>query len=110
MIYDQEHGFSPMRTLLHLADTSGLIDGRNPYRYFKGHPEFKFDSRDVGKLIDNPDFRQTLMDTCMSVLKGYLGESANERGNDAQSDVVDYTSNVLPALFDSYEEEQSESE
>lgn len=110
MIYDQEHGFSPMRTLLHLADTSGLIEGRNPYRYFKGHPEFKFDSRDVGKILDNPDFRQTLMGVCMPVLKGYLGESANERGNDVQKDVADYESNVLPALFDSYSEEESESE
>ena len=45
IIYNQETGFDPVLTLLQFADDNGLLDGRNPYKYFKNNKDVKFDTR-----------------------------------------------------------------
>lgn len=100
LIYTQEYGFDPMRTLYHLAESNGLIEGRNPYRYVKGFPEIKFDSRDFAKAIKNDNLKNALLSSTQSVLRGYLGDSPSTQGEDSKADMADYTQNVLPALFD----------
>lgn len=107
LIYTQEYGFDAMRTLYNLAENSNLIEGRNPYRYVTGHPEIKFDSRDFAKAIKDDNLKTALLDACMPVLKGYLGDSANERGEDPNKDMADYMTNVLPSLFDGLDEDAS---
>lgn len=100
LIYTQEYGFDPMRTLYYLAESNGLIEGRNPYRYVKGFPEIKFDSRDFAKAIKNDKLKDALLSSTQSVLRGYLGDSPSTHGEDSKADMADYTQNVLPALFD----------
>lgn len=99
LIYTQEYGFDPMRTLYHLAETNGLIEGRNPYRYVKGHPEIKFDSRNFSKAIESDDLKTALLDASQEVLRGYLGNSPSAHSDDTKANAADYVANVLPALF-----------
>lgn len=53
MVYDQERGYCPYLTAYEYANSKevGIIEGRNPYRYFKGYPDFKFDSRKIVEMI-----------------------------------------------------------
>lgn len=99
LIYTQSHGFDPFRTLYHLADENGLIEGRNPYRYVKGHPEFKFDSRKFADISTNDEFRRILVDAVMPMLQSYLGETSSEFTN-SKEDAENYMNNILPSLFD----------
>ena len=89
LVYTQDHGFDPIRTLYYMADSNKLIEGRNPYRYFKGHPELKFDSRKLDKMMKNKDFIKLLNQACAPILMKYLGKA-----NDEELGLIDPTDTV----------------
>lgn len=82
MIYNQATGFDPILTLYQYAEDEGLVDGRNPYRYFKGYEDAKFDSRKFRKdFNDNAKVREALMQTVVPRLESMLSYvNENEKG------------------------------
>lgn len=105
LIFDQDNGFDPIRTIYDLVDTAGLIEGRNPYRYISGHPELKFDSRNLTELKDNVEFIRLLYSAAHPILKTYLSSGpAPETNFKNEAEAEAYCkSELLPALFDEEE-------
>lgn len=62
LIYNQSTGFDPLLTMTNFATEHGLVGGRNPYRYFVGYEDVKFDSRKIVDVVkENPDVLNSLM-------------------------------------------------
>lgn len=63
LVYNQTHGFDPVMTLFQFATDNGMIDGRNPYKYFKINKDVKFDSRKFREEFNtNDNVKNTLME------------------------------------------------
>lgn len=74
LVYDMATGFDQYRTLLHHLKENGLIEGRNPYSYFKGHPELKFDTRNFPEECkNNIEFFKKAVYIAIPSLYSYLG-------------------------------------
>lgn len=71
LIYNQETGFSPIMSLLQFADDNGIIDGRNPYKFFKNNKDVKFDSR---KFLDECHSNDKVRDALMEATQPLLDE------------------------------------
>jgi RecA/RadA recombinase len=70
-----ELGFDPIYTMFEFGDQFGLIQGRNPYLYFDGLEEFKFNRKDFRrKFIEEKPFRDGIMGICKPYLETLLGE------------------------------------
>lgn len=83
MNYDQTNGFSTSLTLYEFAEDNKLVEGRNPYRYFKGLPELKFSSKKIRELwAENPEFRKALLDTVEPALSMMLDKDLDEQTPD----------------------------
>lgn len=55
--------------MLEYADNEGLLDGRNPYKKFKGNDDVKFDSRKFTEVfMEREEVRNALYDTTLPVL------------------------------------------
>lgn len=64
-----EEGFDSYYTIYEYANSLGLIKGRNPYLYFEGLEEYKFNRKDFRKmLVSMAEFRRGVL----TVLKPYL--------------------------------------
>lgn len=73
LIYNQVSGFDPILTLYQYADDNGLIDGRNPYKYFKSNKDIKFDSRKFKDEFNiNDNIKNTLMESVTPKLEELL--------------------------------------
>lgn len=66
LVYDQDHGYSNIRSCYKYAENNGLIGGRNPKRYFIDVPDIKFDSRTLSQYIPDKEWTRSLY---TSVLK-----------------------------------------
>lgn len=100
LVYDQERGFDPMRTMYYFAEDNKLVEGRNPYRYFKGFPELKFDSRKFRDAIENDDLKRAMLTACMPILDKFVGDKYDDNENDPKKDMSNYLTNILPEFFD----------
>ena len=73
LIYNQTKGFDPVLTLFQFAVDNNLVDGRNPYKYFKTNKDIKFDSRAFREEYDNnDDLKKVLMDSVTPKLEELL--------------------------------------
>lgn len=73
MIYNQETGFDPIQTQYEFANDNGLVEGRNPYRYFINNKDIKFDSRKFKEsFLENVELRTSMFDNILPVLKSQL--------------------------------------
>jgi len=73
LIYNQLTGFDPILTLYQFASDNNMIDGRNPYRYFKTNKDIKFDSRKFRECFNESDeLKKTLMDSVTPYLEDML--------------------------------------
>lgn len=67
-------GFDPVFTMFEFAKAIGLIEGRNPWLYLSGAPEFKFSRRDFrSKFLGETDFRTMFMNVMTPHLEALLG-------------------------------------
>lgn len=67
-------GFDPVFTMFEFAKAIGIIEGRNPWLYLSGAPEFKFNRRDFrSKFLGETDFRTTFMNIITPHLEALLG-------------------------------------
>ena len=89
IIYTSDHGFDPYRTLLYFLKEHGLIEGRNPYSYFKSKPDMKFDSRNFTDLCMNDfEFYKEAMVCAGPALYGLLGNSDDLSNYDESEEEV----------------------
>lgn len=73
LVYNQVTGFDPILTLYQYALDNDLIDGRNPYKYFKTNKDVKFDSRNFREAFDNnEEIKQLLLDNTVPRLQKLL--------------------------------------
>jgi len=73
LIYNQELGFDPILTQYQFAEDNGLVEGRNPKRYFTGHEEARFDNRKFRKqFLEDEKIRFALFDTTVPFLERTL--------------------------------------
>jgi len=73
LVYNQLTGFDPIMTLLQFATDNSLIDGRNPYKYFKSNKDVKFDSRKFREEFEtNDELKKILMDSVSPKLEEML--------------------------------------
>lgn len=79
LIYNQERGFDPVMTLYQFASDNELIDGRNPYKYFKENKDVKFDSRRFKKAFyENMELQETVKKATIPVLESLLSNTDDE--------------------------------
>lgn len=84
LVYNQVSGFDPILSQLRFATESGLVEGRNPYRYFTGYKDNKFDSRKFREAFTESDkIREALFTTTIPMLEKQLN-SLDEK-NDMSS-------------------------
>ena len=82
LIYNQENGFDPIMTLYQFALDNDLIDGRNPYRYFKSNKDVKFDSRKFRKeFYTNEELQLTVKDATQPLLTSLLSAKRDDDEN-----------------------------
>jgi RecA/RadA recombinase len=75
LVYNQDRGFDPIATLYDFADENGLLDGRNPYKYFKEYKDLKFDSRKfTQECQSNPNLQRLLNDMTLPILQKQLSD------------------------------------
>ena len=73
LIYNQLTGFDPIMTLYQYAVDNELVDGRNPYKYFKANKDIKFDSRQFRKEFnENESLRNIMMESVVPKLENLL--------------------------------------
>ena len=67
-------GFDPVYTMLEYAKSIGIIEGRNPYLYLAGAPQFKFNRKDFrSKFLGEKQFRDVFMGIITPHLEAMLG-------------------------------------
>lgn len=85
LVYNQTLGFDPIMTQLEFALENGLVDGRNPYKYFIDFKDVKFDSRKFRQsFMENEKLRFALYDQTIPVLSKQL---SRVDPNDLQSSI-----------------------
>lgn len=73
LVYNQSSGFDPIMTLFQFASDANLVDGRNPYKYFKSNKDIKFDSRKFRQAcIENEAVKNELFDSTRPYLNKLL--------------------------------------
>ena len=85
LVYNQVTGFDPVLSQLRFATESGLVEGRNPYRYFTGYKDDKFDSRKFREAFTESDkIREALFTTTIPMLEKQLNNSVGQL-NDSEA-------------------------
>lgn len=103
LVYDMATGFDPYRTLMEHIKENGLLEGRNPYCYFKSNPELKFDSRKFTQLCEeDPKYFKEALICAGPSLYSYLGNSEDLQKAEEPDE------EVLKRLKLSHEREMSE--
>lgn len=88
LIYNQAIGFDPILTMYDFADTNDLVEGRNPYRYFKGFEDNKFDSRKFRKsFVKDAKLRFALFDSTIPFLRSQLVHVDPDEINDVRNKI-----------------------
>lgn len=73
LIYNQLTGFDPILTVYQYAVDNDLVDGRNPYKYFKMNKDVKFDSRKFRDEFNKDErIRNILMESTLPKLEELL--------------------------------------
>lgn len=94
LMYDHAKGFDPWRSMLGFLDTAGVVEGRNPYRYFKHEPDIKFSTKNFPAEIEaNPKLIEALNKEAAPLLHILLGE------NEYDPNEVDVPLNKLSELL-----------
>ena len=68
LVYNQVNGFDPILSVYQFALDNNLVDGRNPYKYFKSNKDIKFDSRKLREEMENNKELQQVMIDCTKPL------------------------------------------
>ena len=90
LIYNQLTGFDPILTLYQFAEDNDLLDGRNPYKYFKGYKDIKFDSRKFHKMfVEDENIRNTLMKVTEPCLIELLSKVDDEERQMSKTEILD---------------------
>lgn len=97
LIYNQECGFDTTLSLLHYADNeAGVIQGRNPHRYFEKYPDLKFDSRIFKELyLKDEQLQYALFDSTIPHLERMLSRG---RESDIIVDELEIMQRVLMSM------------
>lgn len=75
LIYDQMTGFDPYLSLYDYLKEEELVEGRNPYRYFKGFDDLKFDDRQFREAVGaSPELYQALYSIASASLQNILSD------------------------------------
>lgn len=75
LVYNQLYGFDPILSLYQFADDNNMLDGRNPYKYFKNNKEVKFDSRKFRDAFNNNEaVREALKEATQPLLEELLSD------------------------------------
>ena len=81
MVYNQLTGFDPVLTLLRFAEDYGMLDGRNPYKYFRDYKDIKFDTRKFREAFrENEEVRKALFDSTHLTLESLLSRVDDKEG------------------------------
>jgi KaiC/GvpD/RAD55 family RecA-like ATPase len=73
LVYNQDLGFDPVMTQYGFANDAGVVDGRNPYRYFSNFKDVKFDSRKFRReFLDNEALRYAMFESTLPILEKQL--------------------------------------
>ena len=90
LVYNQELGFDPVLSLLHYAEKeAGVVEGRNPYRYFKGYDDIKFDARKFRDLFyTNEALQNALFDSTIPKLEQLLSRGLESEVVHDQFDIM----------------------
>lgn len=78
LVYNQETGFDPWATLLYFIKENEMLGGRNPYAYFIGHDDFKFDSRKFSQLCQDEDFKNKVLEITREPLEALLSNQRDK--------------------------------
>lgn len=79
LIYNQSSGFDPIMSLYQFATDNDLVDGRNPYKYFKSNKDVKFDSRKFKSACrENEAIRDALFESTRPYLEDLLSSVEEE--------------------------------
>lgn len=90
-------GFDPIYTLYEFAHDCGILQGRNPWIYFDGMPEFKFNRKDFRHMfIENQDFRAGVHEVLRPHLEALIG--SKELTEDDQVKFGQYNNDTLVQL------------
>ena len=54
IVYDMNNGFDYYRTILEFCKEKELVEGRNPYCYFRSNPNLKFNTKNFSNLLCHP--------------------------------------------------------
>ena len=72
--FNKDIGFDPIYTLYEFGQQANIIEGRNPYLYFKDAPEYKFNRKQFrDKFIHEPDFREAVFRAVDPYLHALIG-------------------------------------
>lgn len=89
LIYDMAKGFDYYRTLMEHIKDYDLIQGRNPYSYFKSDPDHKFDSRNFSAMCEeDPKLFKDAMEVCGPTLYSFLGRMGDLSKYNEADDIV----------------------
>lgn len=76
LVYNQVNGFDPVLSVYQFATDNNLVDGRNPYKYFKSNKDIKFDSRKLREEMDkNPDLQNEMIETTRPLFEKLLSST-----------------------------------
>lgn len=102
LIYNQLTGFDPIMTLYEFAKDNELVDGRNPYQFFKGFKDIKFNSKKFREeFLENEKLREALMETVREPLHDMLSSVSDHERDLSHGE-------VLERFFDAQEKEERE--
>ena len=95
LVFDYDNGFDPELSLLVMLKERKLVGGAGAYLYLKDRSDIKFSQKQFKeKLIENPEFAQLFIETCLETLKADI--DANEKSNETLSNtIVDFRSMML---------------
>lgn len=76
LVYNQVNGFDPILSVYQFATDNNLVDGRNPYKYFKSNKDIKFDSRKLREEMDkNPELQNVMIETTKPLFEKLLSST-----------------------------------
>ena len=106
LVYEQNTGFDPARTLYEFAHENGLVDGRNPHKYIKGYPDAKFNQKKfTTEFTEKKEVANALIKATEPVLRNQLSH-ISEAEKLTKSDVLERL--LLAQEDDVFEEETVE--
>ena len=76
IVYDMNSGFDYYRTILEFCKEKELVEGRNPYCYFRSNPDLKFNTKNFSNLcMQDPAYFKEALECAKFDLYSYLASS-----------------------------------